>query len=384
MGNKTTETSCLNIAIEKCLKQKGLSKKIGRLLSGNDINRENDEAPDFLRYCPPTDKEEGIVIGIEHFRVDHYAEELKNKKVSSLGCQFERRINDTVQTWKPQINENEEVPEGALDAVGVLISNLLALKLQATYSAFIESFRYALKKHNEAVERYHSVVEQYSQGGKHKLAFLIEVHSDFSQLFFHDSEGIHYRENMVPMFDDVVKELEAIDKRVDYIVMCFGRVFFDNDVEVIAIPTRKVRDQLCKRNIPVYYYAGHDLSLDRFQTPRLDIKTHFNHRREGENIEYKVSLTSREITSEKQFEMVIDAYKYVKELEYRGHNYATTGLVEMVYEVFDDYLSCSRVLDVSTKNLEDLIFFTIRADQERINSRFEQFSSRWGIGDNNV
>ena len=102
MGNKTTETSCLNIAIEKCLKQKGLSKKIGRLLSGNDINRENDEAPDFLRYCPPTDKEEGIVIGIEHFRVDHYAEELKNKKVSSLGCQFERRINDTVQTWKPQ------------------------------------------------------------------------------------------------------------------------------------------------------------------------------------------------------------------------------------------------------------------------------------------
>ena len=51
MGNKTNELSCLNLAIEQCLNQKGISKKIGQLLAGEDIDRDSDEAPDFLRYC---------------------------------------------------------------------------------------------------------------------------------------------------------------------------------------------------------------------------------------------------------------------------------------------------------------------------------------------
>lgn len=93
MGNKANELACLNLAIEQCLKQKGISKKIGQQLSGDDIDRDSDEAPDFLRYNKPFESgKNGIVIGIEHFRVDHFSEELKNHKVSSLGYQYEKKF----------------------------------------------------------------------------------------------------------------------------------------------------------------------------------------------------------------------------------------------------------------------------------------------------
>ncbi len=68
---KETELKCLNTAIEYCLSQKGDSKRIGKLMSGVDVERKSEERPDFIRYVAPDNKNErGIVVGIEHFMVD--------------------------------------------------------------------------------------------------------------------------------------------------------------------------------------------------------------------------------------------------------------------------------------------------------------------------
>ena len=80
MGNKLSELACLNLAIEQCMKQRGVSKKIGHLLSGNDVVRDDDERPDFLRLTSINGQQHETLIGIEHFRVDHYSEKKSRQK----------------------------------------------------------------------------------------------------------------------------------------------------------------------------------------------------------------------------------------------------------------------------------------------------------------
>jgi len=95
MGNKADELACLELAIKKCIAQRGITKKIGLLLSGEDVVREDDERPDFLRYAKPYNCNKGITIGIEHFRVDHFSKELANERVGSTGILYEKNLKKT-------------------------------------------------------------------------------------------------------------------------------------------------------------------------------------------------------------------------------------------------------------------------------------------------
>ena len=114
---------------------------------------------------------------------------------------------------------------------------------------------------------------------------------------------------------------------------------YNDNTKVIAVPTQNLRGHLAKRNIPVYHYAGHDIYLSGFQTPRLDFKATSDYERNGDNIDFHITVASRDIKEEKKLEMVVDMYRYIKQIERRKQDYATTDLVEMFYAVFDEYFS---------------------------------------------
>ena len=81
--SKIEEQKCLDSVIEYCKKQRGLTKKIGLLLSGNEVDREFKECPDFVKYTP-----NDTIIGIEHFQVDHFSIEKQDKKIGSYPVLF--------------------------------------------------------------------------------------------------------------------------------------------------------------------------------------------------------------------------------------------------------------------------------------------------------
>ncbi len=382
MGNKADEIECLDLAIKACLAQHGISKRIGLLLSGEDIQRDSDERPDFLRISKPDGNHNGVVIGIEHFRVDHFSRELKNNRVGSYGIGYEKNLKNAVNTWQPQISSDQEIPAGALESMGTLIAQLLSQQLQATYNSFISAFSYSLNKHIESIDFYHSQLDRYAGNYEKKLAFLIEIHSDFHKLFFHDSKGIHYGENTIPLFDELVAIMEKIDTRkVHYLILCFGNTVYNDDTKVIAVPTQNLRSHLAKRNIPVYHYAGHDIFLSGFQTPRLDFKATSDYERSGDNIDFHITVASRDIKEEKKLEMVVDMYRYIKQLESKNQDYATTDLVEMFYEVFDEYFS--RLKGMSTESIIQLIPLVAATNKDKNDLKFLKFEKKWGIGEDN-
>ena len=382
MGNNADEIACLDLAIKACLAQHGISKRIGLLLSGEDIQRDSDERPDFLRISKPDGNHNGVVIGIEHFRVDHFSRELKNNRVGSYGIGYEKNLKNAVDTWQPQISSDQEIPAGALESMGILIAQLLSQQLQATYNSFISAFSYSLNKHIESIDFYHSQLDRYAGNYEKKLAFLIEIHSDFHKLFFHDKKGIHYGENTIPLFDELVAIMEKIDTRkVHYLILCFGNTVYNDDTKVIAVPTQNLRSHLAKRNIPVYHYAGHDIFLSGFQTPRLEFKATSDYERSGDNIDFHITVAYRDIKEEKKLELVVDMYRYIKQIERRKQDYATTDLVEMFYEVFDEYFS--RLKGMSTESIIQLIPLVAATNKDKNDLKFLKFEKKWGIGEDN-
>ena len=382
MGNKADEQACLDFAVKACLEQHGISKRIGLLLSGEDIQRDNDERPDFMRISPPSGDHGSVVLGIEHFRIDHFSRELTNNRVGSYGIGYEKNLKRSVDTWQPQISSDKEIPAGALKSIGELVAQLLSQQIQATYNSFISAFSYSLNKHIDSIDYYHSQLERYAGNHEKKLAFLIEIHSDFRKLFFHDEKGTHYGEKTIPLFDELVTIMEKIDPRkVHYLILCFGDTVYNDSTKVIAIPTRNLRGHLAKRNIPIYHYAGHDICLSGFQTPRLDFKATAEYERQGDNIDFHITVASRDIQDEKKLEMVVDMYRYIKKIERKKLNYATTDLVEMFYEVFDEYFS--KLNGLSTEKIIQLIPLVATANKDKNDLKFLEFEKKWGIGDNN-
>lgn len=222
MGNKADEQACLDYAIKECLAQHGISKRIGLLLSGEDIQRDKNERPDFMRISAPDGNHGSVVLGIEHFRVDHFSRELTNNRVGSYGIGYEKNLKKSVDTWQPQISSDKEIPAGALESIGELVAQLLSQQIQATYNSFIGAFSYSLNKHIESVDFYHSQLEKYAGSHEKKLAFLIEIHSDFHKLFFHDKKGTHYGEKTIPLFDELVTIMEKIAPgKVHFLILCF-------------------------------------------------------------------------------------------------------------------------------------------------------------------
>lgn len=381
MGNKADEQACLDYAVKECLAQHGISKRIGLLLSGEDIQRDKNERPDFMRISAPNGNHGSVILGIEHFRVDHFSRELTNNRVGSYGIGYEKNLKRSVDTWQPQISSDKEIPAGALKSIGELVAQLLSQQIQATYNSFISAFSYSLNKHIESVDFYHSQLEKYAGNHEKKLAFLIEIHSDFHKLFFHDKKGTHYGEKTIPLFDELVTIMEKIDPgKVHYLILCFGNTVYDDSTKVIAIPTKNLRGQLAKRNIPIYHYAGHDICLSGFQTPRLDFKATSDYERQGDNIDFHITIASRDIKDEKKLEMVVDMYRYIKKIERKKLNYATTDLVEMFYEVFDEYFS--KLNGLSTEDIIQLIPLVVTANKDKNDLKFLEFEKKWGIGDN--
>ena len=382
MGNKNTEIDCLNLVIKECKKQHGFSKTISKLFLGVDVPRKTTERPDFLKhYKSQNTNEKDVIIGIEHFRVDQYSRELKDNRIGSFGIRYENNLKTTSEKWHGEIETSSHIPEEAISDIGSLVKEHLELRIQATYNAFVETFKYTLNKHIQSIDAYYASIDKYAENCDKKLAFLIEIHSGFDELFFHDNKGIHHGTKTVPLFEELVTLLEKIDsKKVHYLVLCFGGIVYGENVNVIAVPTQNIRKQLMKRHFSIYQYIGEDIFLSRFQTPRLDMKTSEKHYTDGENIHFNVQVTSRDIKADQQLKMIMDCYNQIKTLETCKTCYATTYLVELFYFCYDEYYPF--LFDSDGEANTDAPAVLMKNNQNKIDTKFEKFKEKWNIHDN--
>jgi len=343
LDKKNNELFCLNRVIKEKNSLHEESKQIINKICGKEFDRMDKERPDFVRYCPPaSEHEKGILIGIEHFRVDRLSLQKRDGKVASTGIGTEKAIHRVYTQWHEKVTASEVVPEGAISDIADLVGEQMQKLEKSSYNTFFRSFEYSLNNHLENVDVYRANLQELSEGKYDtELALLIEIHSEFRNLFVNNQRGTYReKENFPPIFEDIVRLLEEkVDcNKVGYIIFCMGGTIYTDNLEVIAIRTENIRKELERQNIAIYEYAGEDLFFADFEATQRKVRNEPGYKIDGD----KISLFIEHMDEERNEQIKLDAlfYSLKKALGYRkrGKNFVASYGTQMMLDVLGDYV----------------------------------------------
>ena len=380
---KETELKCLNTAIQNCLSRKGDSKRIGKLMSGVEVERKSEERPDFIRYVAPDNKNErGIVVGIEHFMVDHLSKEKQSKKKTkyqSMGRIHQNNALSYFNKWQEKVLNSEHIPEDAITGLCDTLSAHFNNSAYATIKTFYFSFKSALDTHMASIDEYKRAikVEADKRKADNKLIILIEVHSAFHNLFFHHNRKIHYENTPVMLvLDEFIQLLEKADKRVDYYVLSFSDTL-DTKTKTIAVNAKDICGSLKKQRVPVYHYCGADLYLPKDWAFVKDYHMEMKHEEHGEETTFQAFPSMCTMRPEYKLKFIYSALRMVY-IYYAKKEPVVLDLdVERMLEIFFQHIVSWRKCEGDNWSYEP-IFLTVPS-VDYIDKAFDAFKKRWNL-----
>ena len=164
MGNKNIEKDCIDKALKYSKSQHGKSKSIINLLNGVDIQREDDERPDFVKEVTDINGEQ-IILGIEHFQIDGVCIKKKNGKYAGTE---QKRLKDTkaiFDKYKDQVGDNDYLSEEtfncATDEILKIVNKAVEYSFNATYKDFVKMFEEKLTSHAKSIDVYYDTINKH-------------------------------------------------------------------------------------------------------------------------------------------------------------------------------------------------------------------------------
>lgn len=338
---KQNEEKCLREVFEFAKRKKGITARIVKSLCGDFVNRHEEERPDFvLKTSPKSKHDKGRLIGIEHFVVDENSFKNKQGKIESTTRQNSAKIAKI--RAKHNINEKSTSDEIDVAFRDVILHACEQSRLRSYcgYNALIESFKYAFGQHAERAEAYRSELRQIDNDSsvKKELCFLIETDSTLEGLLFFDNDkSIRYNEGYMPMFEDIVKEIENTQAKIDYIIFAF-RTRDGALVDVLAVRKKYIRKDCNDQGVRIYYYAGLDRLLN-MDNPVLKVNSiipTFNISAEERKVRYDIIATSP--NTDYLIKLLHNAVYCVYFCRRNGLPYATHPIVQACNDVINKYL----------------------------------------------
>ncbi len=239
------------------------------------------------------------------------------------------------------VNDKNEIPDEVPERICKLLQQHPAAAEQSTFPLFMQSFQQGLIEHSSKAEDYKQTIRDEAQKRNcdTKLIFLIEVHTDFPNLFLHtDGKPKLVNDKSFVLFDQIIALLEKTDKRVDYVVLCGGDPLF-TQVKTVAFSTKNIRAELHKRHIKTYLYCGHDALLPPGQSFVNDFQIKIRHDLDSEK--FTLTPEAHYMALDPQYEM---KYLWTAScraffLAKKNHAFAVNIEVEMFLEIFGKFVS---------------------------------------------
>lgn len=367
------------------LAQRGESKKIGRLLNGEDIPRKDEERPDFLRYVSPESKHNrGVVVGIEHFLVDHVSEprrKSKEQRLQSCTRPFQKGIRAMYDDFHEIVNDQNVIPDEVPERICQLLQSHLSVAEQSTFPLFMQSFQQGLSDHSGKAGDYRQTIRDEAQKRKcdSKLIFLIEVRTDFSNLFLHaDGNTNLVNDKSFVLFDQVITLLEKVDKRVDYVVLCGGDPLF-TQVKTIAFSTKNIRAELQRRHIKSYFYCGHDALLPPGQSFVKDFQIKIRHDLDSEKFTLTPEANYKAMDPEFEKKYLLTAAYGACILAKRRIPIALNVEVEIFLEISGRFIRGWKKSNKDNWSYEPILLPQLQFIN--VNRACDAFRDKWGLHD---
>jgi hypothetical protein len=266
---KDGELSVLNDVLNFCRSNGGYKKKQTEKLAGS-IDSER-ERPDLAIV-----RSNGMVIGIEHFRVDHHIG--KGKKAESKSAKLAGQLE---KSRKSLLNgESDSIDDHLFDKLARVVGGGCARYMQNRNNACCDDLIASLDMrlfdenagHAQKLPIYKAnLASRYGKAYKIELGYLIEVHSDFSGLFLTDRRRTkRLQVGECPLFEGVYDLLSRAAEDVDWILLAFcppiGRELAD--AAIIDCKNGMFKASCAKQGLSRTAYFG----LDKDESSRKQAK----------------------------------------------------------------------------------------------------------------
>lgn len=372
-SKKKTELEVLNqtikIGIDKGTEE---TRRILSLFDCNDVE-DHDECPDFVRF----NVAENLLLGIEHFRVDHFITEIKDNRVGSTGVMYKKDISNTYNKWSGVVLNSDVIPDGSVEDVMKTVENQIDRSLHATYNNFTHSFRYTLNKHIDHLDNYWDKLRKLqSESQEIRMAFLIEVYCDFKELFLsHFNRTYQNKEGFMPFFNDVVDLLKSIDtSKVQYFILCL-KTYDGKSINSYAFESDDFVRSLKRQNINVYDYSGVDYLLDPFESLFGDMNSSLSHSIHDNQVDLKFKCKPEIINPKIYNFLLMNAVKQTLYYKQLGQPYACDRETQLIIYVYGDHIANWKYDSTGQYVYEPIMrYMPARMIQEREKKFEEMFS----------
>lgn len=329
------------------------------------------EKPDFLIHAA-----NGKLIGVEHFRVDHFVK--GGRKAESAAAEFSR----ISENGRRKIVDGERLGDST-GKVEQFFGERLSRAIQLSKSTCIadiarslEAGLYSGSGHVGKLPIYRSRVAEKAAGRASELGFLIEMHSDLRGLFINDRRGVRKIAcGELPMIAAIYDLLKRASGSVDWIILAFCGGITDavEDAAVVRCGNGAFFDTSMKRQgLERIEYLG--LGKDMPRT-RQKQQGEVSFEIDGDVIHYKIENTSEDIDIETLWRNSrVDCARALT-LAKAGAPFVATLSIQMMYEMLRDRASRKS----GAISVTDIDRFMACMSCEEKTARAEAFEQRWDI-----
>ena len=359
-------TQALSLAREKGGEAR---RNVDRLTGKYDSKRER---PDIA-----IEKNDGSVIGLEHFRVDKLAR--KDKKVRSAAKEYEGDLERTRKNLLPEMQKPQPSDE-AVGTFGEVIYRGMRLYMHSEPKDLLRSLNARLNGdsgHARKLTAYRdNIARDYPHSSSIELGYLIEMHADFVGMFLNEGGRVtRLSSGQVPLFDGLYDMLKQASHDVDWIVIAsYGSISSSiTDAAVIRCKDGMFRTS-CKRQ-----GLSRTAILDSGAVSGLDdMGKHFTpeFERSDDKIAFEIEKAFRVSNPNLYFERTKELAARAVECDNSGTPFLASTGVQMIFELVRDKLPRKCAGPISLGTIEK----TLRSiPREELSVRLDSFGKRWSL-----
>ncbi|WP_417301533.1 hypothetical protein [Ellagibacter isourolithinifaciens] len=319
----------------------------------------------------------GLLIGLEHFQVDHYIG--RGKKVESRAAKFSSAA-EKFRKLHEGAARSGALPKEAYEEFGELISRAIRDRSNACVDDIAISLEAGLfgedgRGHVSKLGAYRDRVAEINPSADVQLGFVIEFHTDLSGWFINDG---HRERKVVPgEFPVSLKVYDLLNRasaHVDWILLAFCPPFGQEVHDAAVIKCGGMFETSCARQglFPVTYIGfGSEAS---FGKQKRQGEVHFDI---GEHdVNYLIENTSERVDGAALFQGAINGAAEALNQARSGSPFAATTSVQLVYDSVKDILKHKKGR-VEPGDVLDAIFKMGSSERDL---RMKQWGKRWNVG----
>ena len=324
------------------------------------------------------DENGGRLVGLEHFRVDHYIGH--GTKVESKAARFSADA-EKFRKLHEDAARSGALPKEAYERFGELVSRAIRDRSNACVGDTGVSLEAGLfgeggRGHVSKLGAYREQLAGINPFADVQLGFVIEFHMDLRGWFFNDG----FRERRVvpgefPVSLKVYNLLKRASAHVDWILLAFCPPFGRevHDAAIIKCSDGMFRTSCARQGLfPVAYIGfGSETPFGKQKRQgefRFDIGEHY--------VNYLIENTSEQIDGVELFQGAMNGAAEALNQARSGTPFATTTSVQLVYDLVKDILKYKK----GRFEPSDVLDAVLKMDSSERSLRVEQWGKRWGIG----